>query len=154
MCLFKLHSSTRIHPAHFNQSLLSRVPSSSFEPITSYIGRPIAPDWQACVRHYPDVVWEYRKQIMWTNREWSERTVCVYAMPLVSLSIAQTIKRGLLAQNNEPLRLLCLLTLLVLWCLVYIRTKKCTTFMLLSIFLKWFCQMLFGQYGVKFFLIS
>ena len=31
------------------------------------------------------------------------------------------------------------------------QTKKCTTFMLLSIFLKWFCQMLFGQYRVKFF---
>ena len=34
---------------------------------------------------------------------------------------------------------------------LYTRTKKCTTFMLLSIFLKWFCQMLFGQYRVKFF---
>ena len=33
----------------------------------------------------------------------------------------------------------------------YSQTKKCTTFMLLSIFLKWFCQMLFGQYRVKFF---
>ena len=31
----------------------------------------------------------------------------------------------------------------------YTQTKKCSTFMLLSIFLKWFCQMLFGQYGVK-----
>ena len=28
----------------------------------------------------------------------------------------------------------------------YTRTKKCTTFMLLSLCLKWFCQMLFGQY--------
>ena len=28
---------------------------------------------------------------------------------------------------------------------------QCTTFMLLSTFLTWFCQILFGQYGVKFF---
>ena len=33
----------------------------------------------------------------------------------------------------------------------YSQTKKYTTFMLLSIFFKWLCQMLFGQYGVKFF---
>ena len=34
--------------------------------------------------------------------------------------------------------------------LMYSQTKKCTTFMLLCIFFKWLCQMLFGQYGVKF----
>ena len=35
-------------------------------------------------------------------------------------------------------------------CLLYSQTKKCTTFMLLSIFLKRLCQMLFGHYRVKF----
>ena len=34
---------------------------------------------------------------------------------------------------------------------MYSQTKKCRTFMLLCIFFKWLCQMLFGQYGVKFF---
>ena len=34
----------------------------------------------------------------------------------------------------------------------YSQTKKCTTFMLKSIFLKWFCHMFFWQYRVKFFL--
>ena len=36
-------------------------------------------------------------------------------------------------------------------CGMYSQTKKCTTVMLLCIFFKWLCQMLFGQYGVKFF---
>ena len=32
-----------------------------------------------------------------------------------------------------------------------VKPKKCTTFMLLSIFFKWLCQILFGQYRVNFF---
>ena len=55
----------------------------------------------------------------------------------------------------------CEVSVIYVWCNVtssladiltgYSQTKKCTTFMLLCIFFKWLCQMLFGQYRVKFF---